>query len=331
MTIADNNAIIRKSKSSSDDFIMKPKVDYCFKELMRNQSIRNNFIAALLKKKAEEIKESELLPTEMLGDYADDKLGILDIRVALCDGTQLDLEMQITYVSYWKERTLFYLSRMYTSQLHRGDRYDKCKKCIHVSLLNFDLFPGEPERYHVVHLRRDNQDKELFSDLLELQILELSKRSPEISSDQNSVQEWIRFFGEEKKESFETMAKDNPEIAEAYEELQRLSADDIKRYQYEAREKAIRDYNFMMSINLEKGMEQGLQQGLQKGMEQGLQKGMEQGLRQGLDEARIKDISALMKTMGWSAETAMENLQIPQEKRKEYLDLLSGRSDTESS
>ena len=100
---------------------------------------------------------------------------------------------------------------------------------------------------------------------------------------------------------------------------------------YEAREKAIRDYNFMMSINLEKGMEQGLQkgmeQGLQKGMEQGLQKGMEQGL----DEARIKDISALMKTMGWSAETAMENLQIPQEKRKEYLDLLSGRSDTESS
>ena len=100
---------------------------------------------------------------------------------------------------------------------------------------------------------------------------------------------------------------------------------------YEAREKAIRDYNFMMSINLEKGMEQGLQQGLQKGMEQGLQKGMEQGLRQGLDEARIKDISALMKTMGWSAETAMENLQIPQEKRKEYLDLLSGRSDTGSS
>ena len=87
----------------------------------------------------------------------------------------------------------------------------------------------------------------------------------------------------------------------------------------------------MMSINLEKGMEQGLQQGLQKGMEQGLQQGLQQGLRQGLDEARIKDISALMKTMGWSAETAMENLQIPQEKRKEYLDLLSGRSDTESS
>ncbi len=311
MTIGDNRGTINNSKKTSDDFIMKPKVDYCFKELMAKKSIRNNFIAALLKKKPEDIRDSELLPTEMLGDYADDKLGILDVRVLLHDGTQLDLEMQVTYVSYWKERTLFYLARMYTSQLHRGDRYDKCKKCIHVSLLNFNLFPGESERYHVVHLRRDNQDKDLFSDLFELQILELSKKSPVVSSDQNSIQEWIRFFGEEKKENFENMAKDNPEIAEAYEELQRLSADDVKRYQYEAREKAILDYNSMLSYSLEKGMEQGLQQGLQE------------GLQRGREDATLEVIRNLMKSMGWSAETAMENIRIPSEKRKEYLERLS--------
>ena len=30
------------------EFIMKPKVDYCFKELMQEACVRNGFISALL-------------------------------------------------------------------------------------------------------------------------------------------------------------------------------------------------------------------------------------------------------------------------------------------
>lgn len=39
------------------------------------------------------------------------------------------------------------------------------------------------------------------------------------------------------------MAKTNEYLGEAYETLQRLSADDQKRLEYEARQKAILDYN----------------------------------------------------------------------------------------
>ena len=39
------------------------------------------------------------------------------------------------------------------------------------------------------------------------------------------------------------MAKESIYLEEAYDTLQKLSADDIKRLEYEAREKALKDYN----------------------------------------------------------------------------------------
>jgi hypothetical protein len=38
----------KASKEKQEDFIMLPTVDFCFKELMQNDKIRKNIIAALL-------------------------------------------------------------------------------------------------------------------------------------------------------------------------------------------------------------------------------------------------------------------------------------------
>ena len=38
----------KASKEKQEDFIMLPTVDFCFKELMQNDTIRKNIIAALL-------------------------------------------------------------------------------------------------------------------------------------------------------------------------------------------------------------------------------------------------------------------------------------------
>lgn len=40
---------------TDDDFIMLPTVDFCFKELMRNEKVRKGIIAALLGVRPEEI------------------------------------------------------------------------------------------------------------------------------------------------------------------------------------------------------------------------------------------------------------------------------------
>ena len=110
-------------------------------------SKRTGIIAALLGVRPEEIKETRLLPTILRKEYEDDKYGILDVRVEMHDGTQIDFEMQVAEFDFWKKRIVFYLSKMVTDQIHKGDDYDKIQKCIHVSILDFVHFP-EDNRYY---------------------------------------------------------------------------------------------------------------------------------------------------------------------------------------
>jgi len=49
------------------------------------------------------------------------------------------------------------------------------------------------------------------------------------------------------------MAKKDEYIDEAYKELEKLSADEQAKLEYEAREKAIRDYNSQMSSAVKQG------------------------------------------------------------------------------
>lgn len=73
----------------NDETMLLPKVDFCFKELMNDEEIRQGFIAAILKENPEKIVSTQLLPTHLRKEYEEDKLGILDVRVKLADGTQM--------------------------------------------------------------------------------------------------------------------------------------------------------------------------------------------------------------------------------------------------
>lgn len=83
----------KASKAKQEDFIMLPTVDFCFKELMQNDNIRKNIIAALLNVPPSEVENTELMPTILRKESKDDKYGILDVRVRLKDGEQIDFEM----------------------------------------------------------------------------------------------------------------------------------------------------------------------------------------------------------------------------------------------
>ena len=48
-------------KETQEDFIMLPTVDFCFKELMQNDNIRKNIIAALLNVPSNEVENTELM------------------------------------------------------------------------------------------------------------------------------------------------------------------------------------------------------------------------------------------------------------------------------
>ena len=60
-------------------------------------------------------------------------------------------------------------------------------------------------------------------------------------------------------------------LEEAYETLQRLSADDIKRLEYEAREKALRDHNSFVGSARRQGEKIGEKRGEKRGEKNGIE------------------------------------------------------------
>ena len=252
---------------ADEDFIMKPKVDFCFKELMEEAEVRKGFSAAVLHIPPEDIAETLLLPTNLRKKYEEDKLGILDVRVLLNNSTQIDIEIQVSPFLLWPERSLFYLAKMFTDQIEKGEGYEKLEKCVHVGILDFILFGEDKEYYSCFHIREDVRNC-LYTDKLEVHILELPKLKKH-DYPETELLNWAKFMNAERQEEFEAMAEKNQYIEKAYEALKNISADQEKRLEYEAREKALRDHDYLMKSNWEAGLEAGEKIGINKGIEQG--------------------------------------------------------------
>ena len=271
----------RKRKTNKtrkkNNFIMLPTVDFCFKELMQNPKIRQGIIAAILDVSPEEIEETELIPTVLRKEHKEDKFGILDVRVQLKDGTQIDIEMQVSFFEFWANRSIFYLSKMYIDSIKSGEDYDKLKKCIHVSILNNIYFPDDDRCYRKITFC-DAKTGEVYSDLMEMHMLELLKLPPEDKNEEGIIL-WMRFLGGKCEEDFKRMAEKDKYIGEAYEELKHISADEEKRREYEQREKNIRDYNSQMKSATRRGCEIGFKRGLEEGLQEGKEQGIQEGKR----------------------------------------------------
>ena len=95
---------------------------------------------------------------------------------------------------------------------------------------------------------------------MEIYVLEL-KKLPLEQKNELLVVKWMRFLSAERREDFEKMAEEDTYINEAYEVLQKLSADERKRLEYEARQKAILDYNSQMSSSFKNGEARGEKRG----------------------------------------------------------------------
>lgn len=244
---------------TKDFFIMKPKVDFCFKELLSDEYVRRGFLSAILGVAPDMILWTKLLPTYLRKQHKDDKFGILDVRVMLQDESQVDVEIQVIAYDYWAERSLFYISKMYVDQIHEGEDYGQLKKCIHVGILDFKLFDDE-EYYSRFHIWEDNRRFQ-YSDKFEIHVLELPKLE-KYDYPETELLKWARFFNATDKEELEMAAGGNEYTQKAYERLVELSADEEKRMEYEARQKALRDYQHMMNSGWRQGVSDGREEGV---------------------------------------------------------------------
>ena len=112
------------------------------------------------------------------------------------------------------------------------------------------------EFYSCFHMWEDKRRRK-YSDKFEIHIVELPKLA-EHEYPETALLKWAKFLNAEKKEEFEMAAKTDPHIRKAYEQLLHMSEDGNKRLIYEARQKAIYDYNTQVYSNWHSGYEQKL-------------------------------------------------------------------------
>ena len=209
---------------------------------MMDEPAQIGFLSAILKLNPSDICKTKISNTNLEKLHKDEKQGILDVRILMNNHTEIDIEIQLSPLNVWADRALFYLAKMYTEQIHSGENYTVFKKCVGISILDFDLFKQIPEFYSCFHIREDSRHT-LYTDKMEFHVLELPKLPKELKEDSNDILLWAKFINAEQKEEFDMLAEKNPYISSAYQHLQVISQDKKKRMEYEAREKAIRDYN----------------------------------------------------------------------------------------
>ena len=242
------------------EFLMKPKIDFAFKELMMNEKARIGFLSAIQKLNPTDIKNSQILNTNLRKIHEEEKQGILDVRILLNNDMEIDIEIQLATLNVWADRSLFYISKMYTEQISAGQDYTVFKKCVNISILDFILFSKEQEFYSCFHILEDTRHT-LYTDKMEFHVLELPKLPKELKEESNNILLWAKFINSERKEDFVMLAEKNPYIKSAYQQLQLISQDKEKRLEYEAREKTIRDHNQLLLEAEQRGKEKGEQQG----------------------------------------------------------------------
>jgi len=221
--------------------LLNPLVDIIFKSIFgnpKNTDILASFIKSVLNNFTDEYDNIKITDTNLKVESRDGKMGILDVKVHTKLGQTINVEVQVLPVPEFKERLMFYTSKMITEQIKKGEPYSKIKKVISISILDFELIK-ENRAYHNTFTLYDKNTQTQFIDKLEIHTLELPKIP--VSDENSALMNWLKFLKSETKEEFKMLAQKSPELQKAYEELAYLSQDENTREVYEATIKARRD------------------------------------------------------------------------------------------
>lgn len=258
--------------------------DKVFKEIFtRNKSCMADFLKCILNIPDSEFDDLEFLDTHTRKGSALDGEYILDIKVKTKSNI-IDVEMQVKRSPILEQRIIVYLANMVKDQSCEGFKYKDIKKSVSI-IIAAEHTVTDDNRYFHKYSMRDEKDNSQFTDLLEIDILEL-KKLPK-ANDGTDLWDWLRFIKTNNEEEMEMLAKENPEIEKAYDALQDLSNDEVLRHEAQQHEMYLQNELAINEENYERGMQEGKEQGIKEGMEKGKEQGIKEGKEQGIKEEKI--------------------------------------------
>ena len=241
--------------------------DYAFKRIFgveENKDVLQDLLECILDIPPETIAGLELLDKEFHKEILTEKLGILDIKLKLKDGTFIDIEIQNNWHFDFPERTLYYWSKMYNENIKQGQDYTNLPKCITINLIGkgFD----KNKRLHNKYLVLEQDTKEPLASKLEIHILNLAKArvlegSQFRDKKMKRLLNWLKFIETDDGEVRKMLEQESPMMAKANTAISIMEMSPKEKWLYDSRMKYEHDRASCINEGYQNGLEQGISQG----------------------------------------------------------------------
>ena len=194
--------------------------DILFKMLfVKFPHLLKKLVAELLGIKLESIEEFVIRNPETPPENLEDKFCRLDINM-MVNGQRVDIEIQVEPEKDYRERSLYYWAREYSTALQQNMKYSELPRTIVISIVDFKMFDCNEfhSEFHALEVSRHTELTDKFC----MHYFELPKLPKEVSKD-NRLQLWLALFRaktEEELKQIESMEVEEMEQAiEAYKHI----------------------------------------------------------------------------------------------------------------
>lgn len=269
--------------------VLKAKLDIIFKKLFTSDNeILTAFVEDILDLPRGAVKKVDVLNPNILPDRIDGKQGQLDLKMQV-DDRIVNVEIQLRDEKNFRDRSLYYWSKIYSDELKSGDEYTNLKQTITVNILNFNLFDCK-EYYSSFSVLEKNR-YEVLSDKCSILFFELRKLNRTVEKD-NRKKLWLQLIDAETEEELDMLEQTGvPEIQKAVVILHEMSADEELQEIARLREKWTHDEVSALANSRREGREEGRKEGIKEGIKEGRKEGIKEGKEEIIQKLRKSGMS----------------------------------------
>ena len=250
--------------------------DFLFKAVFGQESNKKLTICllnALLQLEGlKQIKEIEILNPFNIQNYKDDKLSVLDTRVKDATGNYYNIEMQVRNEDVFIKRFSYYLSKLYSSQLHNNDPYNDLKPAIGIAILGYDLFP-QSSNIDEEFIFKNKENNLVLDDIMVMHFIGLTKLSKNKPiKEMSRFEKWVYLLYNSKKyvpkdSKIPSEIESEAGMAEVVDCVKKSNSDKEMRARMEDRENSLINLSLIRGSGYKKGKEDGKKEGIKEGKE----------------------------------------------------------------
>ena len=255
-----------------------PMSDFGFKHLFGNEPNKDLLIDFLNKvlNGRKIITEITYNKNEHSGFGVTSRKMIFDLLCASENGEKFIIEVQRVRQEFFRDRAIYYSSRLIHEQAPQGNDWDySLKEVYFIGLMDFVFDDSDRSEFlHYVRLSYEKSGKEFYNKLkyIFIEVPKFTKKESELNG---GVDKWLYVL-----KNLSAMQK-IPVILNTriFSKLFQIAAvanlNKEEFMKYEKDQMASWDEYAIKRTLLKEGLEEGLKEGMEKGMEKGMKKGME--------------------------------------------------------